>query len=164
MAKLNIPKNYLSLTLFELISQIIDNKKIAVIEKLKIHKPDDYQKVIKSINEILDEDYQLELVSVTEGEQDENQWILEIACDETSLEFSILQEEDKIDDRGIVDGINQIFSKLKADFLLFSFWDSEWDSHTIGFGIIPSKSKKQILELMNSRKENDWFELFYISS
>jgi hypothetical protein len=53
---------------------------------------------------------------------------------------------------------------LKADFLLFSFWDSEWDSHTIGFGIIPSKSKKQILELMNSRKENDWFELFYISS
>jgi len=161
MAKLNIPKNYLDLTLDELINSIFDKNCIKISSK--IHKPDDYEKVIHKINEILEESFQMEFLSASENEEDENQWIFEIGVDEIVVEFTLYQEEDKIEDRGLVNGINQLFNKLKTGFSLFSYWDSEWDSHKIGFGLVSNKSKKDIQNIINSRKENDWFELFYIS-
>lgn len=163
MAKLNIPKNYLDLTLDELINQILDSHKLVILESFRVLKPDDYEKVIHSINEILEQDCQIEFLSAVEDEEDENKWLLEIGIDETSLEFSIQQEEDKIDDRGLVDGINLLFHKLKADFSLFSYWDSEWDSHSIGFGIISNDCINDLTKIIHNRKENDWFELFYIT-
>ncbi len=163
MAKLNIPKNYLDLTLDELMNKILESHHLTILESFKVNKPDDYEKVIRQINEILDEDHQLEFLNASEDEDDENKWLIEIGIEETTLEFPIQQEEDKIDDRGLVNGINKFFQKLKVNFRLFSYWDSEWDSHSIGFGIINKKSIKEFNDLMQNRKENDWFELFYIS-
>lgn len=163
MAKLNIPKNYLDLTLDELMNKIIEPEYLTVLDSFKVHKPDDYKKVIHKINEILSEDNQLEFLNATEDDEDENKWLIEIGMDETTLEFPIQQEEDKIEDRGLVEGINKLFHKLKTDFRLFSYWDSEWDSHSIGFGIIEKKLIKELSKIIQNRKENDWFELFYIS-
>ncbi len=163
MAKLNIPKNYLDLTLDELMNNILEPHHLTILDSFKVNKPDDYEKVIYQINEILEESYQLEFLSASEDEEDENKWLIEIGIEETTLEFSIQQEEDKIEDRGLVDGINKFFHKVKADFRLFSYWDSEWDSHSIGFGLIHKKLIKELSQIMQDRKENDWFELFYIS-
>lgn len=163
MAKLNIPKNYLDLTLDELMNKIIDSSHLIILESFKIHKPDDYEKVISQINEILSEDYVIEVLNATEDEEDDNKWLLEIGIEDTTLEFSFQQEEDKIEDRALVNGINKLFSKLKIPFRLFSYWDSEWDSHSIGFGIVAKDTIQELSQIMHNRKENDWFELFYIN-
>ncbi len=163
MAKLNIPKNYLNLTLDELMNSILNPKQLVLLDSFKVHKPEDYKKVIQQLNEIIETNYQIEFISAVEDEEDENKWLIEIAIDEENLEIPIQQEEDKIDDRGIVNGINKLFHKLKWDIRLFSYWDSEWDSHSIGFGLVPKSLIKKLCEIIQDRKENDWFELFYIS-
>ncbi len=163
MAKLNIPKNYLDLTLDELLSTIFGTNQLICIESYKIKKPQDYKKVIHVINEILPENFQVDFMDVTEDEDDENKWIIELGIEDITAEIPLQQEEDKIEDRVLVDGMNKIFHKSKADFKLFSYWDSEWDSHSLGFGLVSKSNIKELLNLIKSRKENDWFELFYIS-
>lgn len=164
MQSLNIPKNYLNLTLDELLNNVLGSENLVVLSSSETYVEgiDSYKDAIKSFNAFMPAEYTLRWVSGSD--EDETEWTIVLSCMDADEEeeFNVSPEEKIIDDRAIINAINRLLNKVGTTFRVFSYWDSEWDGDTIGFGIISEKLIPELKNILKIREENDWHEVFSI--